>query len=60
MKIEIGRFRDGRLKVKWIFELGTNFWKHDDGSFSYVPTEEDICQILETYKAINEYNLKKL
>ena len=43
------------LLVTWHVK-GRNFWVHDDGTFSWVPTENDIKTIHKAYEAIDGYN----
>jgi len=65
MKVEIGRFSDGRLCTIIHFEEKSNFWKNDSGG-TWVPTFEEIERIVLSLYAIdgvnnqlNEYLRKK-
>ena len=55
MKVEVGRFKDGRLMVKVVFEPNSNFRKE---TLSWVPTFEEIDRIVKTLKGIDTINLK--
>jgi len=56
MEFKVETFPDGRLMVLWIFNKAPNFRKHENGSYSYCPSEKDIDLVKKTYEAINEYN----
>lgn len=53
MKVEVGRFKDGRLMVKVVFEPNSNFRKE---TLSWVPTFEEVDRISETLRGIDEIN----
>jgi hypothetical protein len=55
MKIEVGRFKDGRLMVKVVFEPDSNFRKE---TLSWVPTFDEVELITETLNSIDTYNTK--
>ena len=55
MKVEVGRFKDGRLMVKVVFEPNSNFRNE---TLSWVPTFEEIDRIVKTLKGIDTINLK--
>lgn len=60
MRVEIGYFKDGRLKVILRFKKGKNFWydpKTD--SFTFCGTKEDLALPYETLMAIDTYNIWK-
>lgn len=56
MKIEIGRFMDGRLKVKVVFEPDSNFWKEN---LTWVPTRNELELIFLTLLDIDGINRMK-
>ena len=53
MKIEVSRFKDGRLKVKVVFESNSNFWKE---SLTWVPTFEEIERIALSLHSVDGTN----
>ena len=53
MKVEIGKFYNGSLKVIVRFESNSNFWKED---LTWVPTEDEIKLIALTYLGIDTLN----
>ena len=53
MKVEIGRFYDGDLKVLIRFEPSSNFWKE---TLTWVPTIKEIELILNTLLGIDVIN----
>lgn len=53
MKVEVGRFKDGNLMVKVVFEPNSNFWK---GTLTWVPTIKEIELILNTLLGIDVVN----
>ena len=53
MKVEVGRFKDGKLKVKIVFEPNSNFWKD---SLTRVSTFEEIDRIHKTLLGIDTIN----
>lgn len=53
MKVEIGRFYDGDLKVLVRFESNSNFWKE---TLTWVPTVKEIELILNTLLGIDVFN----
>ncbi len=55
MKVEVGRFKDGRLMVKVVFEQDSNFRKE---TFSWVPTFEEVDRISKTLVSIDSVNMK--
>jgi hypothetical protein len=55
MKVEVGRFKDGRLMVRVVFEPDSNFRQE---TLSWVPTFEEIDRISKTLKSINIINQK--
>jgi len=55
MKVEVGRFKDGRLMVKVVFEQDSNFRKE---SLSWVPTFEEVDRISKTLVSIDSVNIK--
>ena len=55
MKVEVGRFKDGRLMVKVVFEPNSNFRKE---TLSWVPTFEEVDRITKTLKSIDIINQK--
>jgi len=55
MKVEVERFKDGRLKVKVVFEQDSNFRKE---SLSWVPTLEEVERIFKTLEGIDAVNIK--
>jgi len=55
MKVEVERFKDGRLKVKVVFEQDSNFRKE---SLSWVPTLEEVERISKTLEGIDAVNIK--
>jgi hypothetical protein len=55
MKVEVGRFKDGKLMVKVVFEPNSNFRKE---TLSWVPTFEEIDRISKTLKSIDVINQK--
>ena len=59
IKVEIDRFSDGRLKLIVYFTPSSNFWVLENGTYSYVPTKEEIQLIKESLDAIDTYNLEK-
>jgi hypothetical protein len=52
---------DGRrlLLVIWLSE-GSNFWAHSNGTYSYVPTEQEIETLTIAHEAINNYNKEQV
>lgn len=54
MKVEVGRFKDGRLMVKVVFEPDSNFRKE---TLSWVPTFEEIDRISKTLLSIDVVNM---
>ena len=55
MKVEVGRFKDGRLMVKVVFEQDSNFRKE---TLSWVPTFEEVDLISNTLVSIDSVNMK--
>ena len=55
MRVEVGRFKDGGLMVKVVFEPDSNFRKE---TLSWVPTFDEIELITETLNSIDTYNTK--
>ena len=55
MKVEVGRFKDGRLMVKVVFEPNSNFWEE---TLSWVPTFEEVERISKTLKCIDAVNIE--
>jgi len=55
MKVEVGRFKDGRLMVKVVFEPDSNFRKE---TLSWVPTYEEVDRISKTLVSIDSVNMK--
>ena len=55
MKVEVGRFNDGRLMVKVVFEPNSNFRKE---TLSWVPTFEEVDRISKTLMCIDAVNVK--
>ena len=55
MKVEVGRFKDGKLMVKVVFEPDSNFRKE---TLSWVPTFEEIDRISKTLVSIDSVNMK--
>ena len=53
MKVEVGRFYDGDLKVLVRFEPNSNFWKE---TLTWVPTVKEIELILNTLLGIDVFN----
>jgi len=53
MKVEVDRFKDGRLMVKVVFEQDSNFRKE---TLSWVPTFEEIDRISKTLVSIDAVN----
>ena len=53
MKVEVGRFQDGNLMVKVVFEPNSNFWKD---SLTWVPTIKEIELILLSLFGIDGVN----
>lgn len=53
MKVEVGRFQDGNLMVKVVFEPNSNFWKE---TLTWVPTIKEIELILNTLLGIDVVN----
>jgi len=53
MKVEVGRFKDGRLMVKVVFEQDSNFRKE---TLSWVPTYEEVDRISKTLVSIDSVN----
>ena len=56
MKIEVDRFKDGRLMVKVVFEHDSNFRKE---TLSWVPTFEEVDCISKTLESIDAVNLRE-
>jgi hypothetical protein len=56
-RFEVRLTSDGNrlLLITWIVE-GKNFWVHDNGTYSWVPTEKDIKTMNKLYEAIDNYN----
>ena len=54
MKVEVGRFKDGRLMVKVVFEPNSNFRKE---TLSWVPTFEEVDRIIKTLMSIDAVNV---
>ena len=54
MKVEVGRFKDGRLMVKVVFEQDSNFRKE---TLSWVPPFEEIDRISKTLVSIDAVNV---
>ncbi|MBK5134125.1 hypothetical protein JJE00_06830 [Candidatus Bathyarchaeota archaeon] len=55
MKVEVGRFKDGKLMVNAVFEPDSNFRKE---TLSWVPTFEEIDRISKTLVSIDSVNMK--
>jgi len=55
MKVEVGRFKDGKLMVNVVFEPDSNFRKE---TLSWVPTFEEIDRISKTLVSIDSVNMK--
>lgn len=56
MKVEIHRFRDGRLQLLIRFEKDSNFRTRD---LTWVPRKEEVKLINESLQALDEYNIIK-
>jgi len=56
MKVEVGRFKDGKLMVKVVFEQDSNFRKE---TLSWVPTFEEVDRISKTLDSIDAVNLRE-
>jgi hypothetical protein len=54
--IEIGKFPDGRLMVRVRFMRNSNFWIHDLGEATWVPTLEEVSFLQEVLDVANERN----
>ena len=54
MKVEVRRFKDGRMMVTVVFEQTSNFWI--DSEVSWVPTFEEVNLISDTLNAIDKAN----
>ena len=50
----MGRFKDGRLMVKVVFEQNSNFRKE---SLNWVPTFEEVDRIIKTLMSIDAVNV---
>jgi hypothetical protein len=61
IRFEVKLALDGTrlLLVVWHAE-GTNFWVHENGTFSWVPTENDIKTVYKLYDVIDRYNQEVL
>jgi hypothetical protein len=59
IKIEVDTFGDGRLKHVVRFTKSSNFWEHDDGTYTWVPTKEEVEHLRESLEAIDAYNTAK-
>ena len=57
MKVEVRRFKDGRMMVTVVFEQTSNFWI--DSEISWVPTFEEVELITKSLRAIDGYNIKE-
>ncbi len=55
MKVEVERFKDGRLMVKVVFEPNSNFRKE---TLSWVPTFEEVDRIYSTLSVIDAFNIR--
>lgn len=60
-RFEVKLASDGQrlLLVVWLTG-GTNFWVHDNGTYSYVPTEREIETMRTAYEAIDSYNREQM
>jgi len=56
IKVEVDTFEDGRLKQVVRFTKSSNFWEHDDGTYTWVSTKEDIELLKKSLEAIDAYN----
>ena len=61
MKVEIGYFKDKRLKVILRFKEGKNFWYDPEtDSYTFCGTWEEIQLPFEALMAIDTYNRSKV
>jgi hypothetical protein len=63
IRFEVKLVTNGNLKRLLLvqrFAEGTNFWVHDNGTYSYVPTEMEIETLKMTYEAIDNYNREQI
>jgi hypothetical protein len=58
-EVKLAPDRRRLILVLWLTE-GTNFWVHDNGTYSYVPTEMEIDTLRMTYEAIDSYNKEQI
>lgn len=57
MRVEIGYFKDGRLKVILRFKKGRNFWYDSEtDTYTFCGTKEEIALPFETLVAVDTYN----
>jgi len=63
IRFEVKLVTNGNLKrlllVQWFAE-GTNFWVHDNGTYSYVPTEQEIETSKMAYEAVDRFNKEQM
>lgn len=58
-KVELRRFADGRLMLVVFFTESSNLWKHDNNTFSWVPSKQELELINGGLEAIDSYNIFK-
>ncbi len=53
---ELNRFQDGRIMLRVRFFGTSNFWIHDSGTATWVPTKAEAENLKEFLDVIDEYN----
>jgi hypothetical protein len=58
--IRVERFGDGRLKLVVYFGNHSNFWKHSDDEFSWVPSKSEVKLIKDSLEALDTFNISRV
>ena len=59
-RVEVAKFKDGRLKVLLRCKEGKNFWNEGNGEYTWCPELDTPTILVETLEAIDEYNNRKM
>jgi hypothetical protein len=58
--IRVERFGDGRLKLVVYFGEHSNFWRHSDDEFSWVPSKSEVNLIRDCLEAVDSFNVSRV
>jgi hypothetical protein len=56
IKLEIKKAANGNLLAVVEFTTGTNFWKHDNDTYTFVPTKAEADLIRDGIELCDTYN----